>query len=176
MISIAIFFIAGTTKLQVVTSTLANSNEGLNSSTALPLNYKTSVRIEASGLQLRIFLNNTLDSFSTLSGTRYSGIATLYVSDPWYPAATAYLSSINMATLPYVNASSFTGSLKQFGVYDATVVPQNYSLSFDIIPTAISSNLTNLIHYTQDGTDNFATVGSPCRIPGKSLSSGRFIY
>jgi len=135
------------------------SNYGLNGFISLPLNYKTSVRIDSTLFQLRLFLNNTLDTFVSFSTSRYFGTATLYVSDPWCPAGPASIYSIRMTTLPYVNSSSFNGPLIQFGVYDAVYVPYNFNLTFDIFPTAVSSVLTNILHFTQDGSD-------ASRVPG----------
>ena len=60
----------------------------------------TKVRLEAVGSEMRLFLNEVLDNKIILvSRTRYSGSATLYVSDPWHYPAAASVSSIVMTAL-----------------------------------------------------------------------------
>ena len=53
--------------------------------------------------------------------------------------------------------------LSQQGQKYTTIVPQNFSLSFDLTPTGIVSSWSSIIHYSGDGSDS----GPSGRIPGK---------
>ena len=147
-------------------ATVNNVNDGIYASTkALPLNAKTSVRFEAVGRDLLLFLNNTLDSVATVSGDRYGGAATVYVSDPWHPSASARIASIKMSAITALTStpvSAVNGPLSYGIAYEKTTVPADYALSFDITPTGTVEGWASIIHYTGDGS-NVDKLG---RIPG----------
>ena len=154
--------------MHVRVATNASSNDGISSSyAALPLNCVTNVRVEALGRQLHLYLNNTLDSAIFLSGDRVYGDAILYVSDPWHPAAIGTISPIELDQICELTQDAVhtsTSTLSRFLTFNRTTVPENYSLSFDITPTGISSVWTNILHYTKDNSDGGAAGG---RMPGK---------
>ena len=78
---------------------ISSSFEGIFGSSSLPLNSRTSVRVEAVGKYLMMFLNNTLDRMVAVNGTRLYGNATAMLSNPWFPAAPASISHIRMSSL-----------------------------------------------------------------------------
>ena len=140
-----------------------NPDDGLGSVTSLPLNQITKVRVEAIGPYVTLYLNNTQDTFVELQGTRSSGIATLYVSNPWHTPALARIGSIQMTPFSASSVSGFNGPISKIAAYQETVnVPFNYSLSFNITPTGVTSDWTNIIHYTGDNSD----IGTRGRMPG----------
>jgi hypothetical protein len=63
-----------------------------------------------------------------------------------------------MTPLPYVSASAFSGPLMPCGVYDAVYVPQNFSLSFDLIATSTSAGWLNIINYNGIAAIQFFSV------------------
>jgi hypothetical protein len=151
-------------------ATKSNVNEGIDASTgSLPLNATTNVRVEAFGRALLLFFNNTFDSMVTVSADRFSGAATLYISDPWHPPASASIGSYQMKSITALTptASNFNGLLSQLAVNEPTIVPANFALSFDIKPLQASSHWTNIIHYSKDKTN----VGPEGRIPGMYLAN-----
>ncbi len=78
-------------------ATTVNANEGITSSVkSLPLHATTNVRVQCINRNIKIFLNGTEDSSTTLGANRISGAAFLYVSDPWYPPALAHVEDIIM--------------------------------------------------------------------------------
>ena len=77
----------------------STSFEGISASSSLPLNSKTSVRVEAVGKYLMLFLNNTLNRMVAVNGNRFSGEATAVLSNPWDPPAQASISHIQMSSL-----------------------------------------------------------------------------
>ena len=147
-------------------ATVNNVNDGIYASTkALPLNAKTSVRFEAVGRDLLLFLNNTLDSIATVSGDRYSGAATVYVSGPWGAPASARIASIKMSAITALTStpvSAVNGPLSNGIAFEKTTVPANFALSFDITPTGTVAGWSSIIHYSGDTSD----VGKLGRIPG----------
>ena len=147
----AIWFVAGTTYLTVRVATQTITDEGIVSSNAsLPLNAITKVRVEASGRDVFLYLNNTLDTMITVSADRIFGVASLYVSNPWQPPALATIASIQMipfSTRSFIPASNFNSRLSQLAVYEATTVPTNFALSFDIKPFGTVSELASIIYY-----------------------------
>ena len=146
-------------------ATATNRDDGIGGSIAsLPLNATTNVRVEAFGRDVLLYLNNTLDAKVTVSADRISGEATLYVSNPWYTPASASFGSYQMKSITALTApaSKFNGLLSQLAVNEKTTVPANFALSFDIKPFGISSDWTNIIHYSKDKTDG----GAGGRMPG----------
>jgi hypothetical protein len=55
------------------------------------------VRLEAVGNYLTVFFNTSLSGITALSGKRFSGNATVFLSSPWLPAASASISTIQMS-------------------------------------------------------------------------------
>jgi len=152
----AIWFAPGTTKLLVRVATSNDANEGITSSVrSLPLKAKTSVRVEAVGKEVRLFLNNTLDSRVSVSADRLYGKATAYVSDPWVTPAKASIASINLSSInsfTSVPVSDVNGPLTSGAAFEKTTVPQNFSLSFDLTPTEIIGSHQSIIQYSGDGS------------------------
>ena len=145
-------------------ATKSNVNEGIDASTgSLPLNATTNVRVEAFGRALLLFFNNTFDSMVTVSADRFSGAATLYISDPWHIPASASIGSYQMKSITALTptASNFNGLLSQLAVNEPTIVPANFALSFDIKPLGVSPGWSNIIHYSKDKTN----MGPAGRIP-----------
>ena len=88
--------------MHVRVATKSSGHEGIDASTgSLPLNATTNVRVEAFGRTLLLFFNNTFDSMVTVSADRISGAATLYISDPWHPPASASIGSYQMNSIAY---------------------------------------------------------------------------
>ena len=148
--------------MHVIVSTTSNGNEGIGGSIgSLPLNATTNVRVEAFGRALLLFFNNTFDSMVTVSADRISGAATLYISDPWHYSAPASIGSIQMKSITALTAtaSNFNGPLSQLAVNEPTIVPANFSLSFDIKPLGVSPHYTNILHYTQDKSEKGQVPG-----------------
>ena len=163
---VAIWFVAGTTKLHIRVATLKKANAGIFASIgSLPLHATTNVRVEALGREVFLFLNNSFDSMASLSADRIFGAATLFVSNPWQPPALATVGSIQMKSLSALTvtaASVFNGRLSKFAVYEKTTVPANFALSFKITPFEISSEWSSIIHYSKDKTN----MGAGGRMPG----------
>ena len=87
------------TKLRIFVATTLYPSQGISYSSALPLNSRTRVRIEAVGQYMMLFLNNTFDRMVAVNGTQYFGNANVLLSDPWAPSAKALISSIRMSSL-----------------------------------------------------------------------------
>ena len=167
---VAIWFVGGTTKLHVRVATTTNVNDGIDSSiAALPLNCTTSVRVEAFGRDVILFLNNSVDTMVTVSADRIFGEAMVYASDPWHtpaPASFGFIKMESLSGLSFNSSSDFNGRLTRLAVYEiATIVPANFALSFDIKPHGTVPDLASIIHYTKDKTN----MGAGGRIPGTFL-------
>ncbi len=169
---LAIWFIGGSTRLHIRVATTANSNDGIDSISELPLNVKTNVRFEAAGRELMLFYNNSFQASGQVSADRISGNATVFVSDPWHNSPSANLGNIKMAEIKAVTAiptrplSQVDGVVQQLSAYEKTVVPADYALSFDITPLARDNAWTNIIHYSGDGTNG----GPKGRMPGMIMN------
>ena len=140
----------------------------------LPLDQKTNIRLEVFGRQARLYLNGTFDSALELAVDVPFGRANLIVpqfhskpsrTDPSARGSIGLISikSISEFTPQPTNVHTTTSVIRPFLTNTKTTVPQNFSLSFNITPTAIENELTNILHYTQDGTDD----GPVGRIPSK---------
>ncbi len=166
---VAIFFRPGSTRLAVRVATKNNVNEGIwASDRSLPVNATTSVRVEAFGRDVLLFLNNTFDSKVSVSADRVFGAATLHISNPWYTPALASISSIQMKSISSLSVSTagvFNGLLTKLAVYETTTVPANFNLTFKIKPIRSFGLLANIIHYSKDNTN----IGPEGQIPGMSL-------
>ena len=150
-----------------------NSEEGLSSFALLPLGQSTNVRVEAVGSELLLFLNNKLDTQVKIVGNRLSGNATLYVSNSWSTSALASIGSIQMTPISAITSEGAKVRLSQFSAMNEqntltrdglgmnTVVPVNYSLTFDITPTS-KVDWAQILHYS--GTKG--NVGVRARMPG----------
>ena len=141
-------------------------NDGLDSISPLQSNQTTNVRLEVDGPIVILYLNNTQDNFVVLKGVRSSGQATFYVSNPWHTPALASIGSIQMTPLiamPPVKPSDFNGPLSRVAAFEENViVPENYSLTFNITPTGTTSDWSSIIHYSGDKSD----AGPRGRMPG----------
>lgn len=74
-------------------STSSSWNSGRDSVAALPLNQQTKVTYVREGDQLKLYLNDVLDSQVTLSGTVVSNSGTLHIGDsPWYTGTQSQIS------------------------------------------------------------------------------------
>lgn len=94
--------------MHVRASTSASWNEGIDSSYDLPLNRKTTVRIEAVGRSLTVFFDGVMKDKTLLAGKRIFGKVKMYMSDPWFPPAKAAISNVNLysaTSLAYNTAS-----------------------------------------------------------------------
>jgi hypothetical protein len=138
-------------------------NEGIASSIlSLPLNATTQVRVEAVGRDVFLFINNTFDSMVTVSADRIFGEATLCVSNPWNTPASASIGSIQMKSISSLSVSTakdFNGLLTKFAVYETTIVPANFTLSFDIKPYKSSSRWTSIMQFS-DSRREFHLLGT----------------
>ncbi len=150
-------------------ATLTNKNNGIGSSiSSLPLNATTNVRVEAVGREVLLFLNNTFDSKIIVSADRIFGEAFLYASDPRYTPASASIGSIQMKSISSLSVSiakDFSGLLTKLAVYEATIVPANFALSFDLKPFGIDSSMTSILTYT-----NYIHPRSIGGFPGMTLA------
>ena len=150
-------------------ATLNNVNAGIFASiVSLPLNATTNVRVEAVGREVFLFLNDSFDTMATVSADRIFGEATLFAPNPWSTAALATIGSIQMKSIlkkSFYIADTLHGPLSTFAVQEKTYVPPNFSLSFDIKPLKLISELSSIIHYCKT-TD--MTVGG--RMPGILLT------
>jgi hypothetical protein len=134
----------------------------------LPLNAKTNVRVEAVGKDLALFLNNTFEGYARVSADKISGDATVYVSDPWYPSASATLGNIKMTEINGKTStarpvSAINGAFKQGSALEKTIVPADYALSFDVTPLRVDGHSSSIIHYSGDNSN----IGPKGRMPGK---------
>ena len=149
-------------------ATLTNVNAGIFASIrSLPLNATTNVRVEAFGLEVFLFLNNSFDSMCTVSAPRISGEATLFAPNPWSTAALATIGSIQMnETLKqtlYIASSAFNGPLSKSAVQENSVMRPNFVLSFDIKPSGKVSSMASIIHFVGSGSLDLGLLG---RMPG----------
>jgi hypothetical protein len=102
----------------------------------------------------------------TVSADRIFGEAILYVSSLWDTPALASVGSIQMNSISSPSAirfaKDFNGPLTRLAVYERiTIVPFNFSLSFDLKPFGIITSIANIIHYTQDRTATKTSQGIP---------------
>jgi hypothetical protein len=148
-------------------ATLTNVNAGIVASVrSLPLNTTTNVRVEAFGIEVLLFLNNSFDSMVTVS-SRVSGEATLFVPNPWSTAALATIGSIEMIPILrktfYAASSSFNGPLSKAVVREITPITPNFTLSFDIKPSGIVPSMASILHFIESGSLDLGAAG---RMPG----------
>ena len=146
-----------------------NYNDYFDLPIALPSDCKTSVRIETVDKEVAIFFNDSIVHLTAVKGIRYSGNVTVFTSSPYYPAALASISAINLTSISSItgygqNLADFNGSISEGALIEKTFVPANYSLTFDIIPTGLGSRntLSSIVHFTQD----YLNSGPRRQIPG----------
>ena len=164
LVCIAIKFPPNSTQLRVQIGVYPNQTYSLDTP-ALPMEFQTSIRVEAVGGDVWVFFNNSIVATMMLYGTKLSGKATLFISSPWESPADAFVSSISMNAISELSSrpiADHAGPLVRAIAYEKTYVPPNYGLSFNITPTGLVSGWSNIIHYSQDNTN----TGYRGRIPG----------
>ena len=109
------------------------------------MNAKTNVRFEAVGTEIRLFLNNTLDGFATVSGERYSGAATVFVSDPWYTPASALISSIKMTAISRTSTILTTSVVDQTAMTTTTITENTYTTTRRVITVYFDDDLNKVV-------------------------------
>jgi hypothetical protein len=85
-----IWFIPGTTKFHVRICDTRDHNWGVDSVENIPLNSKSTFRLECRGRDVTLSVNSRIYK-ATQPTTRYTGPVTVWMSDPWYPAANALI-------------------------------------------------------------------------------------
>ncbi|KAJ3268608.1 hypothetical protein HDV01_002546, partial [Terramyces sp. JEL0728] len=150
----------GTTQLYFRFGTTTNNDGGFTSS-ALPLNQTTKVRVQVMGNDVFYSVNGTVTQVYILNGVRTSGPAYFYLSDPWYPPANALIGHYKMSEIQHLRDLHMpTGKFQIFQGYRGQVdVPANFSVCFDITPIDVVAPWSSIAHYTVDDTD-MATAGS----------------
>ena len=113
--------------------------------------------MEAVGNAIFLFLNNKLDSTITVTGKRQFGDATLYVSAPWYNPALATVENVKMKNITEITTGFEIGdsnlnyseqstiSKNRIGL--KTIVPLNYTLSFNIKPRTQVREWGSIVKY-----------------------------
>lgn len=125
---------------------------GFDSENSLPPYSKTAVRLDAIGRELYLYLNGTLDLKIIVPSDRIFGNASLYVSDS--PSISKYPNMIELSNTDPATFPNALYPLAQQTIPSYTVtIPTNYNITFDLTPTGIQSNWSNILQYSQDNTD-----------------------
>lgn len=175
---VAIFMDKNSSQLSVKMATTSDPNESITAP-SLPLNEITRVRVEAVGQEVFVFYNTSLVAIKMVTGKRFSGIATVMISNPWpwYDPAKAKISSISMIAISNFSSRSigdFAGPISKGVAYEKTYVPPDFALSFNITPTGLASaeSDSNIIRYTQDNIK----FGPRAFLPGKCIVQWLFLH
>ena len=141
----SLWFLPGSTQIFFVYSGSDSVAELIP--TSLPLDAETKISIETQGGVIQLRLNETTILLKH-SPNRPSGPSILYLSDPMYGLPNAQLGLFKIESLQRLTPVSTdlllnprTVTSRYFGLVD---IPKDYTVSFEITPTAISQALTNL--------------------------------
>ncbi|KAJ3318302.1 hypothetical protein HDV06_000586 [Boothiomyces sp. JEL0866] len=160
-----IWFYPGTSQLYIRIGSSATNDGGITT-LALPFRQTSSIGIQVIDSTMYYSVNGTIAQIYLISGTRPSGLAYFYLSDPWYAPANALINNYNMVSADNLigDVSIPSGSFALSTAYKGQVtVPTNYNLQFSITPKGIVSPWSNIVHFTADNMD-MSTPGS--RMPG----------
>jgi len=160
----AIFFYPGSTALLVQMG--YESTYGSITTSALPLNVKTKVTIEALGNQVTVYFNGVYAGLYVGTTPRSSGNAVLLISDPWHGKGDATLANVRLRsiTTPDIVRPSLTLERKLTpSYYGSVIVPTDYELSFFITPLGTQPNYNSVLHYSKQAQDHSA---EGTRMPG----------
>ena len=176
--------IPGTTRLHVRSSTTTNDHDGVDTTASLPIGVVTSVKIETYGRLMRVSFNGTEVARHVFGANRYYGPAQLYVSDNWYPAANAAFGNLRLEQLDYLflngislREMSHLSELRELQAeyYGQVIVPENYTLTFDVKPLGVHSHWGSILHYTMVTKDNVGRQQRRCKGPNPSyLDDSRY--
>lgn len=176
----AIFFRPDSTLLTIHLGTLQNALWGIEPTTSLPTKQTTRVRILVFGKTAKVYFNQTLVGVSRTFDERPSGIASVYITNPWNEPAYARLTLFSFREItadPFVEhplEETFRlmvkgKSLVRNKFLDTVEVPQNFNLSFSITPTGTVSTWANIMHFSKSGS-NCCESGS--RMPAVFFKPG----
>jgi len=164
-----VWFHSETTKLHICTGCNGNGNTCLNPSQSLPVGKETKVTVRVYNGFFTAHYGNVEVGRGTCTSPfkpRKGQLATVYVSDKWYPSGNADINSVvyilpsnRLLTLSKPQASV---SLRKGNKVADIQVTTNYEVSFSLTPRGVLSGWTNIIHVTTDG--NCCGMGD--RIPG----------
>jgi len=150
-----VWFHSKTTKLHICTGCNGVGNTCLNPIESLQIGTRTRVTIRVNdGVFTAQYDNREVGRVSCTSPFEPSQgrLATVYLSDGWYPAANAVVENV-------VYSQAKVGTISM-GTVD---VLKDYELSFTINPKGTKSGWTEILHMSSDGGD-CCNVGQ--RIPG----------
>jgi hypothetical protein len=95
----AIFFLPGSTQIQVNVGHATDGEWGVRTTRNLPLDQPTSVTVRVTKGTLQLFLNSTLAASATTQQPTVTGVARVYLSSPWSPAANAILGAFSFTKI-----------------------------------------------------------------------------
>jgi len=165
---------ATTNSLHICNAVMANRNHCYNSK-ALPLNKWIKIRINQvrrdDGYHYSIYIDNV--QVYTVKNTRTVTFddVKVYAADPWYAAQDGYIRNLQIAEDCYTNPSPYKPTLslpaeivlKQNNlVGGVSKLCKQYTMSFDVKPTAFAAGWHSILHVTLGG--NYLVYGD--RAPG----------
>ena len=165
-------FVPGGAKLSVTFALMDYTILFRNAVNDLPLRTTTNVRIEAICREILILLNGTIDSRVPLLADRMTadkmpGITpTFWSSYPGMPPSVVNIGPIEITPISKFSVDT-TSNLRSGLISKKLFVPPNYSLSFDIRPSYMLNDWSNILHYYEDN----APIGLGARMPGTFLCS-----
>lgn len=107
-----------TTRIMVSYRT-TNIYEDILSSSSLSLNYITRVRLEAVGRYRMLYVNDSLAAIRASNISHIFGNATVFLSSPWSPPASASISLIQMSSLIPPSPRSVVGIPVSLRIYNS---------------------------------------------------------
>jgi hypothetical protein len=95
----AIFFLPSSTRIQVNVGHATNGEWGVRTNRSLPLDQPTNVTVRVTKGSLQVFLNSTLAASESTQQRTVTGVAHMYLSSPWSPAANAMLGAFSFRNI-----------------------------------------------------------------------------
>ena len=133
--------VARSTKLNVTVGGIGKPYQGIFMSySELKIDATTNVRVEAIGRELRLYLNNQLDSVAFLAAPRVLGD-----SDSANPAPFTIVTSVYSISKFANKLHTTTSAISRFLTYNSTLIPQKFFISFDVTPKKTDGNILRCV-------------------------------
>lgn len=147
-----IWFNSDTTKLHICSAVSGNRNYCINSE-PLPMNewsaLKVSQTMQSDGtFQYKIEINQDEIHSGINTWPQVFQDVKLYMSDPWYPAASASTKNVEFKTSPVEDKSVILSNLVERTV---PILHPNFSISLEIFPTGTVSGWSSVFRATIGG-------------------------
>jgi hypothetical protein len=116
----------------------------------------STIQLDAVGLNVKLLINGTMTHDMDLPGARTTGTAILHISSPFSSPADALVSNVKLLSMLNFMEGPLITTATQITrqVMGKVIIPNDFSLSFDLKPNGFRASKASIILLTGNGMDS----------------------